>query len=80
MSKHLYIVGYDTLKERWSCEPEHDERLITDKTIRLNGEWYSPSEVTEYTNEKDCTIGERLEDIIRVGNALPYLSLIESNN
>ena len=69
MSKHLFIVGYDTFTQRWACHPEEDTQFLRDKPIHSGSRgWVSVAEAGERLRIIDEEIGDRLEDGMRFLN------------
>ena len=61
MSKHYYVVGYDTELKRWSCAPEHDEHLRGKVILNGSRGWVTVEEAGERLKEVDEKLGENLE-------------------
>jgi hypothetical protein len=60
MSKHHYVVEYDTDKKRWDWSPEVEHRVFDHATIESKehgwvhdeGEWHGLKKIDEQVGEK----------------------------
>ena len=66
MSKHYYLIKYDTETRKWDWEPNIENKVLP-KSIEHNGKWYEPTE-DKTLEDTDIAISENMERGVRFMN------------